>query len=163
MATLLNKRHEYFARSVAGGSTLVDAARAAGYPEKRAYSTASELRKRPDVGARIHEIEAKTVQLADQHQVYGMREALAECDEAFTMARKQGQTSAMVAATTLKSKLTGLLVERRQIDYKNVGELSDAELESLIASAEASKQGQQAIEKAQETETTDQETVPILD
>jgi hypothetical protein len=152
MGMLKNPKRESFAQSVANGTSLVDAARSAGYETSRAYKTASELRKRADIAARIQEILEKRTKLNVVHDVYGMRECLAETDEALQMARTNGQPSHMVAAITLKAKLVGLLVERRQIDYKNVGELSDAELESLIQSAEASAAGKRAIDKASEPE-----------
>ena len=161
MPMLRNPKREAFAQSVANGTSLVDAARAAGYDESRAYKTASELRKRADIAARIVEVLAKRTKLAEIHAVYDMRACLAETNEALQMARTNGQPSHMVAAITLKAKLVGLLVERRQIDYKNVGELSDAELESLIASAEATAAGKRAIDKASEPEqeTVDREQV----
>jgi CHAT domain-containing protein len=157
MPMLKNPKFEAFAQSIVNGKNLVDSARAAGYKESRAGTTGSELRKNPDVAARITELQIKRSAIAESHGVFDMRMAIAECDEARDLARTQGQSAAMIQATTLKAKLTGLLVERRQVDYKNVGELSDAELESLIQSAEATAAGKRAIEKASELES---ETVP---
>jgi hypothetical protein len=152
MPMLRNPKHEAFAKSIAAGTNLVDAARAAGYGEARAKTTGSELRKYPKIMERIAELLERRAGLAEVHGVFDMRTAIAECDQARDLAFGLGNANAMIAATTLKAKLTGLLVERRQIDYKNVGELSDAELESLIQSAEANRQGKVAIDKASENE-----------
>ena len=63
---------------------------------------------------------------------------MGEASEALRIAKAKGNPSAMVAAITLKARLAGLLVERQQIDYRDVSDLTDGELESLIASAESS-------------------------
>lgn len=54
MPQLANDRHERFARAVADGMRTVDAYEAAGYP--RSASSASQLKSRPEVSARIAEL-----------------------------------------------------------------------------------------------------------
>lgn len=63
MARLGNAKHEQFAQAIANGTypTQEAAYVACGYKEANAKSHASHLAKRPDVKARIEELQAKTL------------------------------------------------------------------------------------------------------
>ena len=124
--------------SVASGATLKESAIAGGYSARRAEQTGSELRKNREVAVRICEIRAVIAQSASRYLTYGLMQAMAEANQALELARSNGQPGHMIVAITLKAKLMGLLVERRDVTYRSVDELSDAELENLIADAEGS-------------------------
>ena len=61
--------------------------------------------------------------------MYGLPQAIAEAETARLAALAAGQTSAAVAATTLKSKLMGLLVERKEVTQK--GPLEETDVDKL--------------------------------
>ena len=138
MPALTNRRREIFAMSVASGVSLLESALAAGYAPSRAQITGSELGKDRKVAVRITELREAIARAITRHTSYGLLEAMFEANEALELARKNGQPGQMIAAITLKARLCGLLIECRQIDYRDVSDLSDAELESLIESAESS-------------------------
>jgi hypothetical protein len=138
MPALTNRRREIFAMSVASGVTLLESALAAGYAPSRAQITGSELGKDRKVAVRITELREAIAKAITRHTSYGLLEAMFEANEALELARKNGQPGQMIAAITLKARLCGLLVERASVTYQNVDELSDAQLETLIASAEGS-------------------------
>lgn len=56
MPILKNARHEHFAQLAANGVTNTEAAKTAGFSEKRAMVTGSELATRPEVIGRIAEL-----------------------------------------------------------------------------------------------------------
>ena len=53
----LTTKQEEFARNIANGMTYTKAAEQAGYSEKTAYSTGSENMKKPEIVARIAELQ----------------------------------------------------------------------------------------------------------
>jgi hypothetical protein len=136
MPVLKNRRRELFAASVASGNSFKESAIAAGYSVARSQVTGSELNRKLSV--RIQELREALALSVAKHTSYGLREAMVEASEALRMAESRKNASAMVAAICLKARLAGLLIERRQIDYRDVGELTDVELEILIASVEGS-------------------------
>jgi hypothetical protein len=93
------------------------------------------------VFGRITELRAAIEQAIRETTIYTVVEALAEADQALKMAMANGNASHAVAAITLKAKLAGLLIERRDVTYRSVDDLTDAELENLIADAEGSTDG----------------------
>jgi hypothetical protein len=136
MPALTNRRRELFALSVASGVSLKESAIAAGYSLARSQVTGSELNRKLSV--RIQELrEALSLSVA-KHTSYSIFEAMGEASEAMRIAKAKGNPSAMVAAITLKARLAGLLVERTNVTYTSVDELTDSQLESLIADAEGS-------------------------
>jgi hypothetical protein len=136
MSALKNHRRELFCQSVASGVSLKKSAIAAGFSIARSQVTGSELNRK--LSGRIQELREALALSVATHTSYGVREAMIEASEALWMAETRKNASAMVAAITLKARLAGLLVERSQVDYRNVDDLTDAELESLIDSAESS-------------------------
>ena len=134
----LIRRRELFAQSVANGASLHKAALGAGYKPSAAQCTGSVLGKNPKVVARVVEIREAIARSMAEHSSYGLRQAMFEANQALEMAKANGNASHMVSAITLKARLAGLLVERASVTYQNVDELTDAQLETLIASAEGS-------------------------
>jgi len=59
MAKLGNARHEQYAQLIAKGGKQMESYVACGYKPDNAKSHASHLRRRPDVAARIEELQAK--------------------------------------------------------------------------------------------------------
>jgi hypothetical protein len=57
MPELANRRHETFARLVAAGASGAEAARQVGYRGRRHRQTAHELLQRPEVRARVEELQ----------------------------------------------------------------------------------------------------------
>jgi hypothetical protein len=138
MPALTNRRRELFCQSRASGVTLKESAIAAGYTPRRAGVTGSELGRIRSIAVRICELREFFAESAARFTSYGMREAMCEASEAMQIAKAKGNASAMVAAITLKARLAGLLVERTNVTYTSVDELTDSQLESLIADAEGS-------------------------
>lgn len=125
-----------FCQAVASGTSLKKSAIAAGYSSARSQVTGSELNRK--LSGRIQELRESFAESAARYASFDFRAAMGEASEALRIAKAKGNPSAMVAAITLKARLAGLLVERQQIDYRDVSDLTDGELESLIASAESS-------------------------
>lgn len=61
MAKLGNARHEQYAQLIAAGDKQLESYVACGYKPDNAKSHASHLRRRPDVAARIEELQAKAL------------------------------------------------------------------------------------------------------
>jgi phage terminase small subunit len=58
MPVLSNHRHEQFAQSLAGGLTATEAYVAAGYEKSGARQNVSRLLRRPDIMARVQELQS---------------------------------------------------------------------------------------------------------
>lgn len=76
---------------------------------------------------RLIELRSKSEQVA----IYGLNEAMAEARAAYDLALATGTPSAMVAATQLRAKLAGILVEKREVT-NTVKELPNDELDRRI-------------------------------
>lgn len=59
----LTSKQEDFCRNIADGSNITNAAIKAGYSKKTAYSTGSENMKKPDIQARVSELQEDKVTL----------------------------------------------------------------------------------------------------
>lgn len=66
MPSLDNPKHEHFAQAVAGGSTLTDAAIAAGYSAATARAAGSRLLTNADIAKRVEELKATIINVAVQ-------------------------------------------------------------------------------------------------
>lgn len=124
----LTPKREKFAQLVATGKSGAEAyrkafaVRPATKPETIQQS-ASRLLADPNVSARVEALRKRAVK-----KVEITVESLAkEYEEARMLAKKQGQASAMVAATTGKGKLSGHLVER----HKHSGAIGTYDLTTL--------------------------------
>lgn len=107
---------EKFAQGVVRGLTQSDAYREA-YPsslqwkDDSVHNKASALARDARVVARVALLRAPIV----ARMQYGVEQAMEEAMEAFRVARDTQQAGAMVAAATLRSKLNGLLIEKREV------------------------------------------------
>lgn len=59
----LTSKQEDFCKNIADGSNMTNAAIKAGYSKKTAYSTGSENMKKPDIQARVSELQEDKVKL----------------------------------------------------------------------------------------------------
>lgn len=94
-------------------ANIRQSARAAGYSESNRSLT--KILKNPDVIKMLEE--HKQMVIASGR--YGYEKAMKECEEAISFARDTENASAMVKAIELKTKLSGLLIEKAEI--KTVG------------------------------------------
>ena len=108
MSALRNARREAFARAVAAGASATDAYEQAGY--RRDNGAACRLAQKPDVAARIAELQA----IAAEKAAVTIESIAAELEAARQLAMTKDQASAAVQASMGKAKLFGLLVEKRQ-------------------------------------------------
>ena len=132
----LTPRQEKFATLTATGMGQSEAYRAA-YNAKRmkassVHELASRLAAHVKVKSRVAEIRKPIVEQAR----YSLKEAMAEAEEARVQALMLGQTGPAVSAVTLRSRLNGLLVEDRPNARDAYTDMSDSELESVIAEAD---------------------------
>lgn len=92
---------------------------------------AKELLDNGKIAARLTELRAPTLRRA----LYDYDQAMTEANEALDLARKMENPSAMVAAATLRAKLSGLMVEDRKNQRVPLQDFSTdrlQELESLL-------------------------------
>jgi phage terminase small subunit len=127
MPILQNPRHETFAQELAMRKTADEAYETAGYKPSRPH--ASRLATKGNVRARIAELQAAGAEEA----VITIKSLIAEAEEARVMAMDKGQSASAVSAIIAKAKLSGLWVEKREIEntFKGVDQLTDAELEDI--------------------------------
>ena len=62
---------------------------------------------------------------------YGLKEALTQAEEAFQVSKTKENGGAMAAAVTLKAKLRGLLIERKEIRTGPLDTLEHDDLKQL--------------------------------
>ena len=113
MPVLENQRYELFAQSLAQGKTSQQAYSDAGYKPSR--KNAWRLKVNKDIRARVFELQeagAKSVEVS-------VASLLAELEQARARATTLNQLSAAVRATAEKAKISGLLVEKQQIEVVN--------------------------------------------
>jgi hypothetical protein len=112
-APVVTYKQAAFAKAVALGTPLADAYREAytvvAMSSNAVRVEASRLAKNPDVALMVRALQE---QASVRHQVT-TDSLLAEADTAYRMAYDNEDPSAMIAATRLKSMLTGLLVRPR--------------------------------------------------
>jgi hypothetical protein len=111
---LRNARHEKFAQELAAnGVSAYQAYINAGFRPSR--QNAARLRAKEDIAARVLEIQAAGAKSAE----ISVASLLAELEEARSKATSLNQLSAAVRATAEKAKISGLLVEKQQIEVVN--------------------------------------------
>jgi hypothetical protein len=93
---------------------------------------AYRLLRHPLVRARLAELRRKTETLA----TFTADQAFCEAGEAFELAKHMGNPAAMVSAVTLRARLAGHLVDRREVkQVTDEQQLSDEELEQRMQKA----------------------------
>lgn len=130
----LTAKQEAFALAVVSGMNQSDAYRSAYNAENMKPETvqkrASELMGDGEVAGRVAELRAPVIAKVQ----YGLQEAMQEAAEAFEVAKAKDNGGAMVAAATLRAKLNGLLVDRKEV---RTGPLDGMDFESVQAMHDA--------------------------
>lgn len=128
----LTAKQEAFCQAIVSGMSQADAYRAAYDAGKMKPPTvqkrASELMANGVVAGRVDSIRAPVVAKLQ----YGLEQAMLEAEDALTVARNKENGGAMVAAVTLRAKLQGLLIERKEVKVTTVEQLPDEALDKLI-------------------------------
>lgn len=113
-APALTAKQEAFCLAVVSGMSQADAYRKAYDAEKMKPETvqkrASELMGNGAIAGRVAELRAPVVAKVR----YDLERAMDEAEQALQLALKKENPGAMVAAVQLRSKLNGLLIEKRE-------------------------------------------------
>jgi len=116
MAPLQNPRHEAFIRHLLEGKDATAAYEAAGF--KRDDANAARLSRNPKVAERLAELQSE-IAAETTVTVQGL---LNELEEARKKATDLKQLSAAIKAIEGKAKLSGLLVEKKQVEVGGPGD-----------------------------------------
>src|SRR5262245_2752043 len=133
MPILANPRHESFAQELAAGRSAAEAYEQAGY--KPNYGNCIRLKGNERIVTRVAEIQRRGAVRAEVTIASLVRELEEERIEALRL----GQTSAAVAATMGKAKVTGQIVDRAEIRQRDEFSLMTSEQlqESILSQLEA--------------------------
>lgn len=127
----LTAKQEKFCQAVVSGLNISDAYRSAydagGMKPATVNRSAKELTDNPKIAARVQALRKPVVEEVQ----YGLKQAMSEAQQAFDVALEKGNGGAMVAAATLRAKLNGLLVERKEIRTGPLDGLPTDELEAM--------------------------------
>lgn len=138
MARQLTDQQEIFARELFKGATQIDAFHVA-YPKSKkwtissAYANASTLAKHAKIAERLTTLRAPI----ERKLQYGVEEAMEEALQAFKLAAGTEQPGAMVAAATLRAKLQGLLIERKEISVTKMDGMGANDKSIVLEAARA--------------------------
>lgn len=131
MATLTAKQ-EAFCQAIVSGMSQADAYRAAysagSMKPETVQKRASELMRNGEVAGRVAAIRKPVVEKVR----YDLEMAMVEAAEAFEVSKSKENGGAMVAAVTLRAKLNGLLVDRREVTINPLQELPEEALQRFI-------------------------------
>lgn len=105
----------------------------------------TELLANPNIQAYLAtlraEVEKKVVSAVANTAIYDRAAAMAEAKEAYDVSASKGNGAGMVAATQLRAKLNGLIVDKAEVKTSVIDELSDedslAVLNALTAISKA--------------------------
>ena len=130
----LTGKQELFAQSIAAGMGPSDAYRKSYNAENMKPASiavqANKLLSDPNIALRVDLLRKPVVEKLQ----YGLEQAMLEAAEAFDVSKGKEQGGAMVAAVQLRSKLNGLLVERKEITVNIIETMSNDALDAFIAS-----------------------------
>ena len=132
-----------FAMALIAGASQTDAylqayPAARDYERKLIWEKASRMAKNPKIATMVAQAQAEAVAQAQEEYKYGLREAIAEINEAKAFAIQNVNPAAVMKAVELKTKLHGLHVEDRQNLRRPYGDLTEeALLEQIKAKAKA--------------------------
>lgn len=129
----LTAKQEAFCQAILSGMSQADAYRTA-YAVKKMSAPAiaveaSKLMANPKVSLRVQELRKPVIQKVR----YGLEQAMLEAEEAFQIAKGKENGGAMVAAATLRAKLNGLLVDKKEVRHGSLQDVPDDQLDALIA------------------------------
>lgn len=135
MTVLQNPRHERFAQELTKGKCAVEAYGTAGYRSHR--QNAARLITNENIRHRVAEIQA----IAAKRTEVTVESLVDEAEEARLLALANRNASAMVAATMLKAKLSGLLVRRLEVgepnEFDKIYKMTEQELRKFIEECES--------------------------
>ena len=136
MPVLSNPRQELFAQGLLLGKKQDDAYADAGYIRNKGNS--STLKNKPEIQNRVRELLEERADVAlkkTAREIEVTKDSLLEeLEEARQIAIEEGQASAAVAATIGKARITGNIIDRREVgDAGAFDHLSDEELVALAA------------------------------
>lgn len=128
----LTAKQEAFCQAIVSGMSQADAYRASFSAGKMKNETihqeASRLMADRNVAARVAELRKPVIEKLR----YGLEQAMREAEEAYTVSKAKENGGAMVAAVTLRAKLNGLLVEKKEIRTGTIEEMGDDALQRFI-------------------------------
>jgi hypothetical protein len=107
---LTDKQRKYVEHLAAGMDSRT-AAKGAGYSDSYSRVAASRLAKKPEIAKAIEVIRKKGCEMA----AYDLAAAMKEAESAATFARLHRNPMALVKATELRAKLSGLLIDRLEV------------------------------------------------
>jgi phage terminase small subunit len=113
MAPLRDTRRERFCQLLVEGQSASAAYVSAGF--KPSGPNAGRLRNKPEVAARIAELQAE---VGAEHRI-SVASICKELDEAVAVAKAKGQANPMVSAAGLRAKLAGLMVDKQQVEIND--------------------------------------------
>jgi hypothetical protein len=133
MPPLNNARHEAFVRGLLENLSADEAFVKAGYSANRGNAT--RLKANESVKARLAELQGEAAKSAK----ITIESICEELSEATAVAKSKGQAQAMVSASALRAKLSGLMVERVEIGEPgafegatSIAAIADEVLERLV-------------------------------
>lgn len=107
----LTDKQRRYVQHVASGMESRQAAKAAGYSDSYAKVAAHRLKKKPSVAKALEAVRREGLQMA----AFGLLEAMNEAESAATFARLHKNPMALVKATELRAKLSGLMIDRVEV------------------------------------------------
>ena len=132
----LTPKQERFCQAIVAGNNQSDAYREAYNSEKMGLNTiyvhASQLMADDKVKIRVEELRAPVVKEVQ----YDLKAAMGEANLALMMAQAQENPSVMVAAVALRSKLSGLLIEKPPVAQSLLETASTEVLLAMLAEYE---------------------------
>ena len=126
MPVLRNSRHEKFSQEIAKGNTATVAMAAAGYSDPR---NSTRLTKNDEIRRRIDELKERGAVRAE----VSVASLLGELEEARQLALQLGQASAAAQCSMGKAKITGHIIDRREVG--DVGAFDSWTDEQLVEEA----------------------------
>jgi len=128
----LTPKQEAFCQAIVLGMTQADAYRraysAANMKPQVVQNKASMLMAKGEIRVRVEQLRKPIVEKLQ----YDVEQAMAEAGDALQMAAKNENPAAMVAATTLRARLNGLLVDKKEIRTAAIEEMPDEALDNFI-------------------------------
>lgn len=128
----LTAKQEAFCQAIVSGLSQADAYRkaysAGNMKPETVQKRASELMKNGVVAGRVEAIRKPVVEKVQ----YDLQKAMEEAEQAFSVAKSKENGGAMVAAVTLRAKLNGLLVDKKEIRTGVIEEMSEEALNRFI-------------------------------
>ena len=138
MAVLQNSRHEKFSQLVASGVSATQAYVSCGYSESGAAQSANNLRKKPEVAARVSELKEMAGYSSAQASAFNRMGVLHRLDLLSRKAEEAGQFSAAARCQELIGKELGMFVDRSEQKHtiKRLEDIPHEVLEEAIRRGE---------------------------